>query len=311
MKVFANIPESLGDWAQRQPVFFTGSAATHGQHINVSPKGMATTHFSILTPTRCAYIDRTGSGCETVAHVYQNGRLCLMFLSFGPSPRIMRFYCRARIVEWDHGAFADLVTLVAQRGGRQVFDAARAVVDCHVFKVTTSCGYAVPMVRRALYAPAAAAAAAAAAANHDGHVDNGGAHGGGDNSGGHGGRDGGPTNSDAKATNGNANGHVAYNEHCVFEPRTTLDRASAVMADKDTILEYQCENNIFSLDGLPGLVSARRRLGRCIWLDAVKARLARLAAEKEAVAFGFLLAILLSLLHRALTGLWASATASP
>ncbi|PHH67517.1 hypothetical protein CDD82_1393 [Ophiocordyceps australis] len=115
MKVYADIPDALGDWAQRQPIFFTGSAATHGQHINVSPKGMTTTHFSILSPTRCAYIDRTGSGCETAAHVYQNARLCLMFLSFGPSPRIMRLYCRARIVEWDDGAFADLVARVAQR----------------------------------------------------------------------------------------------------------------------------------------------------------------------------------------------------
>lgn len=152
MKLYPSIPEDVADWAQRQPVFFTGSAPTHGSHINVSPKGLADSHFAILGPNQCAYIDRTGSGCETIAHSYDNGRLCLMFMSFGPSPRILRFFCRSRVVEWDEPPFPDLVRRIA-KGKRSAFDGARAVILCDVFEVQTSCGYGVPRVKKGIYAP--------------------------------------------------------------------------------------------------------------------------------------------------------------
>ena len=95
MKLYPSLSDELAAWAQQQPVFFTASAATHGRHINVSPKGLTDTHFAVLGPNRCAYIDRTGSGCETIAHAYENGRLCLMFTSFGAAPRILRLFCTA------------------------------------------------------------------------------------------------------------------------------------------------------------------------------------------------------------------------
>lgn len=152
MKLYPSIPEDLADWAQRQPVFFTGSAPTHGSHINVSPKGLADSHFAVLGPNQCAYVDRTGSGCETIAHSYDNGRLCLMFMSFGSAPRIMRFFCRSTVVEWDEPEFPDLVRRIA-KGKRSAFDGARAVILCHVFEVQTSCGFGVPMVKKGAYAP--------------------------------------------------------------------------------------------------------------------------------------------------------------
>lgn len=152
MKLFASIDHDLAQWVQKQPVFFTGSAPTLGSHINVSPKGLTDAHFAVLGPNQCAYIDRTGSGCETIAHSYDNGRLCIMFMSFGPAPRIVRFFCRSKIVEWDEPAFSDLVRRIAQ-GKRSAFDGARAVVVADVFQVQTSCGFGVPRVKKGIYSP--------------------------------------------------------------------------------------------------------------------------------------------------------------
>ncbi|PNY28451.1 Pyridoxamine phosphate oxidase family protein [Tolypocladium capitatum] len=252
MKLYPSLPDDLAAWAQRQPVFFTASAATHGRHINVSPKGLTDTHLAVLDPNRCAYIDRTGSGCETVAHAYENGRLCLMFVSFGSAPRILRLFCRAAVVEWDAPAFPDLVRSVA-RGRREAFDGARAVVVCHIWEVQTSCGYGVPRVKRALYA---------------GRPDSG---------------------ADAPATPAEELGELA-----VFEARPTMDHWASTKAQSNTLREYQGANNAESIDGLPGLRAARRGSGqRALWVGDVKARMRRICAETEAVAAGFVLAVVL------------------
>ncbi|EFQ35199.1 pyridoxamine phosphate oxidase [Colletotrichum graminicola] len=156
MKLYPSISTDLADWATRQPVFFTASAPTHLPHINVSPKGLSA-HFAVLSPNLVAYIDRTGSGCETIAHSYENGRLTLMFMSFGPSPRILRLFCKSRIIEWDHPEFDSWMKRIVPQGptGRDSYDGARAVVVGEVWEAQTSCGYGVPMVRKELYAPPA------------------------------------------------------------------------------------------------------------------------------------------------------------
>ncbi|WYZ36671.1 hypothetical protein EsH8_II_000177 [Colletotrichum jinshuiense] len=155
MKLYPSISPDLADWAARQPVFFTASAPTHLPHINVSPKGLSA-HFAVLSPNLVAYIDRTGSGCETIAHSYENGRLTLMFMSFGPAPRILRLFCKSKIVEWDHPDFDSWMKRIVPQGeaGRGSYDGARAVVVGEVWEVQTSCGFGVPMVRKELYAPA-------------------------------------------------------------------------------------------------------------------------------------------------------------
>ncbi|KAK1999760.1 pyridoxamine phosphate oxidase [Colletotrichum falcatum] len=154
MKLYPSITPDLADWAARQPVFFTASAPTHLPHVNVSPKGLSA-HFAVLSPNLVAYIDRSGSGCETIAHSYENGRLTLMFMSFGPSPRILRLFCKSRIIEWDHPEFDAWMKRVVPQGsaGRDSYDGARAVVVGEVWEVQTSCGYGVPMVRKELYTP--------------------------------------------------------------------------------------------------------------------------------------------------------------
>ena len=98
---YPEIPANLQEWALAQPVFFTASAPLVGAHINVSPKGIPSSTLAVISPNCAAYLDATGSGCETISHVYENGRITLMWCSFGKSPRIMRWFCTGKVVE--HG----------------------------------------------------------------------------------------------------------------------------------------------------------------------------------------------------------------
>ncbi|KAL3421553.1 pyridoxamine phosphate oxidase-like protein [Phlyctema vagabunda] len=146
-KFYETISDDLAQWAMSQPVFFTASAPLAGSHINISPKGLPSSTFTVLSPTQCAYIDATGSGSETIAHMYENGRCTIMFCSFGPSPRIMRFFCTGRVVEWDTPAF---YPLLARMGKHKKVDGARAIILLDVWKVQTSCGYGVPKLKPSL-----------------------------------------------------------------------------------------------------------------------------------------------------------------
>ncbi|KAF9877605.1 pyridoxamine phosphate oxidase family protein [Colletotrichum karsti] len=262
MKLYPSITPDLAEWAARQPVFFTASAPTHLPHINVSPKGLSA-HFAVLGPNLVAYIDRTGSGCETIAHAYENARLTLMFMSFGPAPRILRLFCRSRIVEWDDPEFESWMKRIVPKGaaGRDTYDGARAVVLGEVWEVQTSCGFGVPMVRKELYAPAAA--------SDDGSLEKGGG--------------------------GGAASHPEgeRDELSVFEERPTLDNYWKKRADNNTVHKYQLETNLTSIDGLPGLKTARRAAGEVLWLAGVKARAARALRERDGVLLGFFLAVLL------------------
>src|SRR6478672_11686349 len=97
-KVFQEIDDKLAGWISRQHMFFVGTApGGDGGSINVSPKGMAGT-FAVLGPRRVAYLDYTGSGAETIAHLRDNGRIVLMFCAFEGPPKIVRLHGRGRAV---------------------------------------------------------------------------------------------------------------------------------------------------------------------------------------------------------------------
>jgi hypothetical protein len=273
MKLYSSVPDDIAAWAQRQPVFYTGSAPTHLPHINVSPKGLAATHFCILTPNLCAYIDRTGSGCETIAHAYDNGRLCIMFNSFGPTPGILRFFCRSRVVEWDEPEFGSWVKRIT--GSEQApFDGARAVIVGEIWEVQTSCGYGVPRVKKALYAPttdegdALPLDSSVEAVLRQGFKAD---------------KSDGDT-LDAKLT-----------ELSVFEERPAMDQWAAQKTSNNSLIRYQRDNNSCSIDGLPGLRAARRDAGEKgkLWLGDAKARLTRATAERHGAALGFMIALVL------------------
>ncbi|CAD6449251.1 e1fad658-32c6-41e0-a2f2-f68ef716f755 [Sclerotinia trifoliorum] len=140
VQYFPSIKPEFAEWAIAQPVFFTASAPRWGRHVNVSPKGLLDATFTVLGPNSCAYIDATGSGIETISHIYENGRVTIMFCSFTSTPRIMRFFCTGHVIEWNTPQFSSLLSKM----GKARVDGARAIILLDVWKVQTSCGYGVP-----------------------------------------------------------------------------------------------------------------------------------------------------------------------
>lgn len=136
-RAFDAIPDHLFEWLEAQPLFFVASAPVDADgHVNVSPKGYDT--FRVLGPNQVAYLDLTGSGAETIAHVRENGRLTLMFCSFDAKPNVVRLYGHGRSVLTGDAEFADLHARFPDLPG------ARAVIVLDVSRVSTSCGYSVP-----------------------------------------------------------------------------------------------------------------------------------------------------------------------
>lgn len=130
MKLYEELSDELRDWALKQQVFFIASAPLTGSHVNLSPKGLPATTFSVFDPNHAAYIDATGSGAETISHLYENGRATVMFCSFDKMPRIMRLFCTGRVVEHDQPEFEQLLSKM----GKKTFDGARAVILLDIFK---------------------------------------------------------------------------------------------------------------------------------------------------------------------------------
>jgi Pyridoxamine 5'-phosphate oxidase len=140
-KVLDSIDPKLARWLHRQPVFFVGTAplAADG-HLNLSPKGLAGT-FRVLDGHTVAYLDLTGSGAETLAHLRENGRIVLMFCAFDGPPNIVRLWGRGEAVLPSAPEFAELV------GGFSAHPGVRSVIRVAVSRIADSCGYAVPRMR--------------------------------------------------------------------------------------------------------------------------------------------------------------------
>jgi hypothetical protein len=131
------ITPDIERFIEAQPVFFVGSAPLAGDgHVNVSPKGLDT--FRVLGPRRVAYLDLTGSGNETAAHVAENGRMTVMFCAFSGKPQILRIYCRGRAVTRASAEWPELVARFPDHVG------VRQIIVGDVEFLLTSCGYAVP-----------------------------------------------------------------------------------------------------------------------------------------------------------------------
>jgi hypothetical protein len=136
-KVYDGIDDGLAEFLGRQHVFFVGTAPNSPDgHLNVSPKGLDT--FRVLGPKSVAYLDLTGSGIETVAHLRENGRVTLMFCAFEGRPLVVRLYGRGRVVEPGDAGWEDLIARFPDYPG------VRSVVVVDVERVADSCGFAVP-----------------------------------------------------------------------------------------------------------------------------------------------------------------------
>src|ERR1700677_2729577 len=109
-RTYEHIDDRLGKWMQAQPVFFVATAplAADGS-VNCSPKGNRD-EFQVLDDHTVAYIDQTGSGVETIAHLRENGRIVVMFCAFEGPPRIVRLHGRGRAVLVDSPDFATLAS---------------------------------------------------------------------------------------------------------------------------------------------------------------------------------------------------------
>jgi hypothetical protein len=139
-KTYATIDESVREFIVAQPVFFVGSAPLDPNgHVNISPKGLDT--LRILGASTVAYLDLTGSGIETVAHLKENSRIVLMFCAFQGPPKILRIYGKGRVVEPHQTEFPALAVHFPK------FEAARSIIVVEVSLIADSCGYGVPLLK--------------------------------------------------------------------------------------------------------------------------------------------------------------------
>jgi hypothetical protein len=141
-KTYGVIDESLSDWLVVQPVSFVSTAplAADGL-VNCSPKGTRD-EFAVLGERRVAYIDQTGSGIETVAHLQENGRIVIMFCAFAGPPRIVRLHGTGRVVLADDPEFSGLSVHFPGGGGVGV----RSIIVLEVNRIADSCFYGVPLM---------------------------------------------------------------------------------------------------------------------------------------------------------------------
>ncbi len=138
-KVFDDITPELAAWIREQHVFFVATAPLSGHgHVNASPKGLDC--LRLIGPTQVAYLDVTGSGAETIAHVRENGRIVLMFCAFSGPPKIVRIHGTASVVtrrSMDWSVWCSRFPQIA---------APRSVIVIDVTRVSDSCGYGVPIL---------------------------------------------------------------------------------------------------------------------------------------------------------------------
>jgi hypothetical protein len=136
-KFYEEITEPLRQFIENQHVFFVATAAP-ASRINLSPKGLDT--LRILDSTTVAYLDLTGSGNETAAHLRADGRMTMMFCAFDGKPTILRLYGVGEIVGLDSPRGIQLADLFRE------FPGARQFVLLQVSSLMTSCGFGIPIM---------------------------------------------------------------------------------------------------------------------------------------------------------------------
>jgi len=136
-KMFTNISDDHEQFIKNQKIFFVGTAAKEGS-VNVSPKGMDT--LRVLDPNTVVWLNLTGSGNETAAHLLKNKRMTIMFCSFEEKPLILRLYGQAMIFHESDKEYNQYIDLFPETPG------SRQIIKMEVERVQTSCGYAVPIL---------------------------------------------------------------------------------------------------------------------------------------------------------------------
>lgn len=137
-KTFDGIDSELAAWIGRQHMYFVATAplAADGM-VNCSPKGLDS--FTVLDEHTVAYLDLTGSGVETIAHLRENGRIVVMFCAFEGAPRIVRLHGTGEVVMPGDPSFDGL------RSRFPAYPGVRSIVRVKVARVSSSCGFGVPL----------------------------------------------------------------------------------------------------------------------------------------------------------------------
>ncbi|TDF36603.1 pyridoxamine 5'-phosphate oxidase family protein [Alteromonadaceae bacterium M269] len=132
---YSSIPDKLISFVEEQKLFFVGTA-TADSRVNISPKGMDS--LRILSPNRVVWLNVTGSGNETAAHIQQMPRMTIMFAAFEGSPLILRLYGNAKVIHKNDEEWSELYALFDDNHG------ARQIFNLEIDLVQSSCGMAVP-----------------------------------------------------------------------------------------------------------------------------------------------------------------------
>ena len=135
--VYSSILPKHEEFIRKQRIFFVGSAplSTDG-HVNISPKGHDV--LRIFSPNEVAYLDLTGSGNETSAHLIDNARITFMFLAFEGPPIILRLYGRGKVVLPDSPEWDDMAKHF------DILPGSRQIIHAKIEMVKSSCGFSVP-----------------------------------------------------------------------------------------------------------------------------------------------------------------------
>ena len=133
---FEELSEKHIEFIQNQHIFFVGTADTEG-FVNVSPKGMDS--FRVVDNRKILWLNLTGSGNESAAHVLAQSRMTIMFCSFDKQPLILRLYGDAKVIHPRDKSWDDLNSLFPD------YVSARQIFELDLELVQTSCGYAVPL----------------------------------------------------------------------------------------------------------------------------------------------------------------------
>jgi hypothetical protein len=135
-RFYPALEDKQRDFIAAQKLFFTATG-TADSRLNLSPKGMDS--LRVIDAQRVAYLDLTGSGNETAAHLLHDGRMTMMWCSFDADPLILRLYGRGRAVRRQDAEWSAL------RGHFPPLPGERQIILLEIESVQTSCGYAVPM----------------------------------------------------------------------------------------------------------------------------------------------------------------------
>jgi hypothetical protein len=133
---YSKLNEKFKSFIQQQQMYFIGTADKQGR-VNISPKGLDS--FKIINDTQVMWLNLTGSGNETAAHVLSSSRMTILFMAFEDRPMILRLYGQAQVIHMQDKQWSTLYSQFEDfMGARQIF-----VLD--IDTIISSCGMAVPI----------------------------------------------------------------------------------------------------------------------------------------------------------------------